>query len=323
MSEHIPFPFIVACGRSGTTMLRVMFEQHPDIAIPPESYFPLSFFRRRERYAARGGSGVDLAALAEDLLRHDRFLAWRLDPELVRSRLTGQAPDFAEAIRRVYALYAEAHGKRRYGDKTPPFLMHMRRLAEQFPEARFIHLVRDGRDVVLSLRDQPFAPSSFTGAAEYWAGRVRRARQAGERLGPDRYVEVRYEDLVANTEAQLRRLCEFVELEFRPEMLAYRHEDLARIPLTDKMRESGAVRRPGSSRRDWRTQMTPRQLAVVESVAGDQLEAFGYERATPSPGIRARTTAASVGTWRRTGGRVASGIAARLRRGSSPRPGRA
>ncbi len=321
MSERVPFPFIVACGRSGTTMLRVMFEQHPDMAIPPESYFPVSFFRRRERYAVSGGSGVDLVVMAEDLLRHERFLAWRLDPSLVRSRLTGEAPDFAEAIRRVYALYAEAHGKRRYGDKTPPFLMHMRMLAEQFPEARFIHLVRDGRDVVLSLRDQPFAPSSFTGAAEYWSGRVRRARSAGERLGPERYVEVRYEDLVADTETQLRRLCQFVDLEFRPEMLAYRQEDLARIPLTDRMRTSGAARPPGESRRDWRTQMTPRQLAVVEAVAGAQLEAFGYERAARNPGLGARATAAAVKTWRRTGGRLAGGVAARLRRGSSPQTG--
>src|SRR4051812_27640801 len=297
-------------------MLRVMFEQHPVIAIPPESYFPVSFHRRLDRYAARGG-GIDLAVMAEDLLHHDRFLGWRVDPALVRERLTGTAPAFPEAIRRVYALYAESHGKRRYGDKTPPFLMHMRMLAEEFPEARFIHLVRDGRDVVLSLRDQKFAPSSFTGAAEYWAGRVRRARQAGERLGPARYRELRYEDLVAEPERKLRMLCEFVELDYTPAMLAY--ENTAGIPLTDKMRASGALQPPGESRRDWHSQMTPRQLAVVEAVAGEQLEDFGYERAA-QPGTRAKTTATTVRAWRRTGGRVAGGVTSRLRRGGGARP---
>ena len=300
-------------------MLRVMFEQHPDIAIPPESYFPVSFHRRVGRYAAPDGTGIDLHALAEDLLHHDRFLAWRVEPSLVRNRLTGTAPDYPEAIRRVYAVYAESHGKRRYGDKTPPFLMHMRMLADLFPEARFVHLVRDGRDVVLSLREQPFAPSSFTGAAEYWAGRVRRARKAGERLGPDRYRELRYEDLIAEPERKLRGLCEFLDLEYTPAMLSY--EDTSNIPLTDKMRRSGVVRPPGESGRDWRTQMTPRQLAVVESVAGDQLEEFGYERAVPKPNPRAKTTATAVMAWRRTGGRVASGVAGRLRRGSPPRTG--
>jgi hypothetical protein len=294
-----------------------MFEQHPDIAIPPESYFPVSFWRRRDRYAAAGG-GIDLAVMADDLLRHERFLAWRVDPTLVRERLTGTAPDYPDAIRRVYSLYASTHGKTRFGDKTPPFLMHMRMLGELFPEARFVHLVRDGRDVVLSLRDQPFAPSSFTGAAEYWSGRVRRARRAGQRLGPARYREVRYEDLVADPERELRALCEFVELDYTQAMLAY--EDTSRIPLTDKMRASGVIRPPGESRRDFRSQMTPRQLAVVEAVAGEQLTAFGYELAT-TPSVGAKATASTVRAWRRTGGKAAGAVAGRRRRGSPPRTG--
>jgi hypothetical protein len=292
-------------------MLRVMFEQHPDMAIPPESYFPVSFWRRRDRYRTDGG--FDLGAMAEDLLHHERFLAWRLDPTMVRDRLTGITADFPEAVRRVYALYAEAHGKIRYGDKTPPFLMHMPLLAREFPESRFVHLVRDGRDVVLSLRDQPFAPSSFAGAAWYWAGRVRRARSAGEALGPDRYREVRYEDLVADSERVLRQVCDFVGLDFRPEMLSYREEDLERIPLTRKMRVGGAARPPGPSGRDWRSQMTPRQLAVVEAVAGDELVAFGYGRSA-TPTVGAQATAVALRTWRATGARLTGSVARRTRR---------
>lgn len=294
--ERAPFPFIVACGRSGTTMLRIMFEQHPDMAIPPESYFPVSFWRRRSRYERDGG--VDMGALAEDLVEHDRFRAWGLRLDSVKEHLRGSAPDYAEAIRRVYALYAGSRGRSRYGDKTPPFLMHMGMLAEQFPEARFIHLVRDGRDVVLSLREQSFAPSSFAGAADYWRGRVTRARRAGEALGPSRYREVRYEDLVADPEPALRELCEFVELEFRAEMLAYGEGSLSDIAVGQEVR-SAALQPPTRGTRDWRTQMSKRQLAVVEAVAGDELEAFGYERALPRTSVRVRASAGTVLAARR------------------------
>jgi len=262
-------------------MLRVIFEQHPEMAVPPESYFPISFWRKRARYAR--GARTDLSVLAEDLLAHDRFQRWQLDPGLVRERLKGVEPiDFPEAIRRVYALYAEVHGKVRYGDKTPPFLMHMRTLSDLFPESRFIHLVRDGRDVVLSLREWPFGPRTFSAGARYWSDRVRRARAAGQRLGRDRYVEVRYEELVADPEAVLKDLCAFVELDFRPEMLAYREEALAAIPMSGRRRGRASTLPPTTTgARDWRREMNDRQLAVVEAIAGEQLEAFGYE-----PGLR-------------------------------------
>jgi hypothetical protein len=95
---------------------------------------------------------------------------------------------------------------------------------------------------------------------------------------------------------------------------------VSRIPLTDKMRASGVIRPPGESRRDWRTQLTRRQLAVVEAVAGDQLTAFGYELAT-TPSVRAKAIASAVKSWRRTGGKAAGAVAGRLRRGSSPPTG--
>jgi hypothetical protein len=293
-------------------MLRVMFEQHPDIAVPPESYFPIRFLRQRDRYE-RGG-GFDLGVLADDLLQHERFRAWRLDEGMVREHLQGVANiDYADALRRVYALYAEAHGKERYGDKTPPFLMHMRTLAELFSEARFVHLVRDGRDVVLSLRDQPFAPHTWSGAAAYWADRVRKGRRAGEKLGAERYLEIRYEDLVAEPEMVLRRVCEFAELEFRPEMLSYSSKDLANIPLGAGMRRSGADRPPAAGRRDWRGQMSAHQLAVVEFVAGADLEAFGYALAGERATTRTRASVAAGKAWERTGGRTARRIKQRSR----------
>jgi hypothetical protein len=304
-------------------MLRVMFEQHPDMAVPPESYFPVSFHRHETRYRPAGGAGFDLSRLAADLLAHDRFRAWQLDPAMVRDRLSGVEPiGYAEAIRRVYALYAEARGTSRYGDKTPPFLLHMDRLAALFPEARFIHLVRDGRSVGLSLRDVGFGPRTVAGTAAYWADRVRLGREAGRRLGPDRYLEVRYEDLVDRPEPTLRRVCAFIDLDFRPEMLAYRREEIERIPIGERHRrgEGLSLRPPERGVRDWRTEMPPRDVAVFEAVAGRELEAFGYGRTFPRPPVAARLRAAG----HRAGAEVAGAARAfgRRLRGTSPRPSR-
>jgi hypothetical protein len=156
MPERPPFPFIVGSGRSGTTLLRLMLEQHPDLAIPPESYFPISLRHREPRYVSSGG--FDLGRYASDLLENVRFRDWKLD-QMVRDRLSGVEPiDWAEAIRRTFALYAERERKPRYGDKTPWFIMRIDELSTMFPEARFVHLIRDGRDVALSIRGMSWAP---------------------------------------------------------------------------------------------------------------------------------------------------------------------
>src|SRR3954453_19523164 len=99
--SHPPFPFIVGCGRSGTTLLRAMLDSHPDMAVPPESYFVGAL-------APRAGSPpFDAAAFIDDVLGRPRFELWQLDPVAVRAAvLADPTPDFATAVRRVFECYA-------------------------------------------------------------------------------------------------------------------------------------------------------------------------------------------------------------------------
>ena len=97
----------------------------------------------------------------------------------------------------------------------------MREIQGYLPEARFVHLIRDGRDVALSVLKQPWGPQTIEAAAEKWRSRVLRGRSQQPYLGF--YMEVKFEDLVLHTERELRRICEFVELDFDPAMLGY-HE---------------------------------------------------------------------------------------------------
>lgn len=286
-SERAPFPFIVGTGRSGTTLLRAMLEQHPDLAIPPESYFPVTLASRSYRVAG----GFDLGAFARDLLGNARFRDWEVDPALVRERLTGVEPiDFAEAVRRAFVLYAEVHGKSRYGDKTPAFVLHLETLAPLFPEARFLHLVRDGRDVALSLREMPWGPRRITDAAEFWRHRVRKGRAFGAR-NPDRYLELRYEDLLDDPEARLREVCAFFGLEFHQEMLEYASRGGTSIPARERATHASLAMPPTKGLRDWRAALPRERVAAFEAIAGRELSALGYERAFPVPALPTRARA--------------------------------
>ncbi|MFL5767581.1 MAG: sulfotransferase [Actinomycetota bacterium] len=290
MPERSPFPFVVGSGRSGTTLLRLMLEQHPDLAIPPESYFPISMRHREPRYVS--SAGFDLDAFVTDLLRNVRFQDWGLNEQKVRTALHGaEAIDWAEAIRRTFALYAEREGKPRYGDKTPWFIMRITELSELFPESRFVHLIRDGRDVALSIREMSWGPSRMPALAEFWAKRIRIGRTEGARLGPERYLELRYEDLVEDPVSALRRVCPFLDLDFRQEMLDYSRRAPNAVLEREREQHRHLSKPVTKQLRDWKTQMSPDDLAVFEAVAGRELVACGYDRAVPSPSLSVRVRA--------------------------------
>jgi hypothetical protein len=287
-----PFPFIVARGRSGTTLLRAILDAHPDLAIPGESHFPVSFAMRRSTFE-RGGA-FDADAFVRDLLRHWGFRRWEIPEDDVSEAFAEMPPaDVGAAIRLAFALYARSRGKPRYGDKTPAFVLHVQLLADVLPESRFVHLIRDGRDVALSYLDTDFGVATLTDAAIYWDRFVRKGREAGRALAPGRYLEIRYEDLVADIEGTMRRVCEHIDLPFDPSILRYFERATELDGLSHAEHHRNIRRPPTSGLRDWRNQMAPADVALFEALAGDLLTDLGYERATERPGLRA--SAAAVG----------------------------
>jgi hypothetical protein len=247
--QHV-FPFVVGCSRSGTTLLRAMLDSHPELAVPPESHFALARSARSLRRALR---------------REPWFALWEIAAPDVR-RL-----DCADAVRALFAAYAATRRKPRYADKTPHYVSHLPRLAARFPEARFVHVVRDGRDVALSLLEVPWGPDTIEEAALHWRRRVLEGRAAG--LPTDRYRELRYEALVADPERELRALAPWLELDYDAAMLAYPHHSLT-VPRPEHHRRLGLAPTPGL--RDWRREMAPEDAACFEAVAGDALAELGY-----------------------------------------------
>jgi hypothetical protein len=202
-----------------------------------------------------------------------------------------------DALREFFGLYAERHGKSRWGDKTPIYVRQMRRIERAVPEAHFIHMIRDGRDVALSVWDRVGKEKDAIKMARLWKRRIRKARNQAEQLG--HYVEIRYEDLILDTEPTLRRVAAFIELDWNDAMLHYHEHSAERMAEMNRALPALASgrERPGERRLDafkltseppqaarvarWRTQMEPADVQAFEDTAGDLLEELGYETGAP------------------------------------------
>jgi hypothetical protein len=297
------FPFFVGCDRSGTTLVRAMFDSHPNMAVPGESFFIVPMAYNRKRYEEGRGFATDL--FLSDLFKQPGFLKWNLSKERVMNALAFPPPEnYAEAIQRLFCLYAQVHGKSRFGDKTPPYVRNIPLLAQLFPEARFVHIIRDGRNVALSIqeigiRSGPRRYKNIGECAIHWKDRVELGRNAGQQIGPDRYLEVRYEDLVEEPERIVRLLCQFryedlveeperivrllcqfVDLEFHDQMLRYfERAETVVISFKNPAVQKNIFLPPTKNIRDWRSQMPKGDLVLFEMIAGDLLQELGYGRA--------------------------------------------
>lgn len=280
-SPRGPFPFVVGCGRSGTTLLRAMLNAHPSMAIPDESFFIEGMLWLQPRMA---GGRFEVDRFRTELAREPRFGRWKLPMSDVDGALEeGQPQDLAGAFRCVYAAYAGRHGKPRYGDKTPSLVLVMERVAELFPEASFVHLIRDGRDVTLSYLEAPFGPTTVTGAAAMWRRYVEHGRKVGHELGPGRYLEVHYEDLVADPQRSLRAICDQIDLDFRSDLLSYPDSAEEFLALSSNTESIERVRLPPTTGlRDWRQDLSAAGQRTFAASCGHLLDQLGYEVGPPA-----------------------------------------
>lgn len=276
---------LLGVSRSGTTLLRVIVDRSPGIAIPDESFFvPL--------LARRHGDTIDAARFLDDLARIPTIRTWGVPLEEISARVrTGMRT--GDAIAAIYQTYAARAGKSRWGDKTPMYMRHLSLLDRLFPDAQYVHLIRDGRDAALSFLQMPEGSFTRTWAhpstpAEFaclWRREVRDARALGLRLGQARYHEARYEQLVADPEATVREICAFAGLPFEPSMLDY----TSAVDVTGKPHQQRLLTPPTTGVRSWRDDMQGNDIAGFEKVAGDLLGELGYEvRTTVSSGVGAR-----------------------------------
>ena len=285
-----PCLFAVGCLRSGTTMFQRMLDSHPQLACAYDTLFIPSIIKDLD-------IGFDPPLTDEIVQRvtaHRRFDRLELSEHAIRQAVK-QADTFSDFVSNLYDQYGRARGKPLAGEKSPGYCRHLPHLQALFPAARFIHLIRDGRDVALSVLNWQKGPAKLALFDEYpvgasalwWRWDVSVGRRDGMALGASRYLEVRYEDIVDAPALAMRRVADFIDLDYSDEMVAY-HEGRQRSD--PGLSAKAAWLPPTKGLRDWRTQMSPEDIELFEALAGNELAGAGYERAfnTISPGIRAQ-----------------------------------
>jgi len=237
--------FLVGAFRSGTTMLRLMLKHHPEIIGGEEFEYAFKFMD--------GNAFPDIAS-AKKQLAHDRMFQ--------DSGLTiDSSPDYPSLVRSFME-------QRRAGrnDKIILSVVHGRidAITALWPHARFIHLVRDPRDVARSCVSMGWAGNVYYGA-NYWLDAEKRWEQLVDQFKPDQWMELRYEDLLENVEASLQQICEFVGVAFDERMFDYIDNSTYGAP--DK-----------SLAWQWKRKLTPKEIDWVEVRCGDMMEQRGYQR---------------------------------------------
>ena len=268
-SEFRPI-LVVGCQRSGTTALAVMLGRHSRLAALPETqYFtefvglaPIGVERRKTVRRA-----LAFPEIAKTGLTEDELLA------SYRPRSEGRAGLF----RAVLEGFAAKNGKARAVEKSCGHLFHADEILRFFPRAKIICIVRDGRDVVLSLRNVPWASSvPVPVSCLQWMMFARATQRLERRLDPGSFAVVRYEELVREPERELRRLCEFVGEKLEPEQLQSVDQSGA-VPETEEAWKAKARERPDAARAGaWRRSADPRLIARMNLHMGSMLRTMGY-----------------------------------------------
>jgi hypothetical protein len=263
-------------------MFTLMLHAHSRIAMPPETRFLMTVFRR----AADFGDLTmpeNRRKLAQAIVRGrgTRFFDLGLDRAETRRAIVAGPPTIGSAIGTVFRRYAARFDKERWGDKRPIYFQSMHAIRAMFPDAQFIHLIRDGRDCAASLKRVRWWTGDIYQAAALWTHAIDTGRRAARRLPHDSFYELQYEHLVGDPRGELAKLCVFLGEEFEEGMLQPHEVASEAVPARKSWHENtrGAV--SDKSVGSYREILEPWEIQLFEFVAGRKLRRLGYRTSRP------------------------------------------
>ena len=303
-----PFVFVVGCPRSGTTLLQRMLDNHPQLTVANDTHF---ITRAAKRVLRKEPQPLMTSELLDAVISYRRFYRMGLDEaEVIKA--AEDCPSYAEFVGRLYTLRGQRKQKMLSGEKTPDYCRQIPVLHELFPAARFVHIIRDGRNTALSTLNwvsTPKGPGKWSlwnedpvgACALWWRWQAGTGQRDGGLLGSKVYLRVKYEELVANPEKELKTIALFLGI---PNSDAMANYHAGKTKYAPGLSAKSAWLPPVKNLRDWRSGMPAEDIGVFEGIAGDLLRKNGYSCLDKPPGDAVTSRVRRCHEWWESEGKV-------------------
>jgi len=285
ITKQNPYLFIVGSPRSGTTLLKRMLNAHPELAITRETHWITRYYKT--------GKGLThdkkvTEALIPKLFEYHRLPHLGLEADALKGIVSkNKTMSYADFVSAVFDLYGQRQNKSLVGDKTPGYVRNIPLLHKLWPHSKFIHMIRDGREVCLSMQKWRLTEKTLNKYASWnddtlstialwWKWHVQLGTEAGQKLTPSNYYEIKYEQLIDNPGQSCNELCDYLGLEY--------HENLINFANGKTNVQTGSSANaswlpPTKGLRNWKAEMSATDCERVEAVIGNFLEELGFDRA--------------------------------------------
>jgi hypothetical protein len=273
--------FVIGSERSGTTLIMAVLGCHPRLAVPEVAWYYPRFRPYLFTYGDLTDTG-NFRALSHEMAHGLRTPYWgmKVNPATFGDEITERALAIEQSFAGIYAAmfqrYAEEVGKDRWGEKTPYNLFFVGEILEDFPNAQFVFIYRDGRDVSAEFLDSSFGPTNIYSAAELWRMGQNAVKPWREKLPADQWLDIEYESFVRDPVEGLKQLCAFIGEDYAEEMMEFHATPTAR--RRGQTKDNRAVSEPISDKHIgiYRELLSMRDQRIFAWIAGDTLEEYGY-----------------------------------------------
>jgi len=280
-----PIFFIIGRARSGTTLVKALLDAHPNVVVPVECAFLLNLYSKygKKKY----WTDALLKEFIKDLSNEPAYKLMQIDQAGLEQKLASCAGEntYANICMQVYGSCQSFYPKEEIkllGDKNPAYSLYVEKIREIFPEAKFIHIIRDYRDHIVSMMRVDYEAHIVSSLAYRWKYYNRQIEKT-KVAHPDIFYTLKYENFVANTSHYLQEICGFLGIPYEEKMLAYRdkkndfYENYPKEVFI-KYHKSIFDQIDSSKSGTWESKLTEKQIRIAEAVSGDYAERFGYKK---------------------------------------------